>query len=57
MKNYNKDNPPIDCKCGCEVTEKRNTVRDENIGELEYTLHCKNCGEYLGTFEYGKWSY
>ena len=57
MKNYNKDNPPIDCKCGCEEKEKRNVVMQKDVGEVEYTLHCKKCGAYLGTFEYGHWDF
>ena len=56
MKNYNKDNPPIDCECGCEETKKRNVVTQDNI-EVEYALYCKKCGAYLGTFEYGHWDY
>lgn len=60
MKNYNKDNPPIDCKCGCEETEERNIYKEDINGifvKVEYTLHCKKCGAYLGTYEYGHWSY
>lgn len=55
-KNYNKDYPPIDCECGCEEKEMRNTVYQDDIA-VEYFLHCKKCGQYLGYFAYGHWEY
>ena len=51
---------PLTCDCGCKETEKRN-IRKEDIDgtpvEVEYSLHCKDCGRYLGSFEYGHWEY
>ena len=55
-KNYNKDYPPIDCDCGCEITEMRNKEFQGNL-VVEYSLYCKKCGKYLGHFAYGHWEY
>ena len=39
---------PLTCDCGCKETEKRN-IRKEDIDgtpvEVEYSLHCKDCGK------------
>lgn len=56
-KNYDKDHPPIDCSCGCTETEHRNVYTQEGVGEVEYKLHCKACGAYLGYFVYGHWEF
>ena len=54
------DSLPLDCDCGCEETEHRN-ISTENINgiptEVEYSLYCKKCGKYLGSFSYGHWEY
>lgn len=64
MKNYNRDNPPIDCDCGCEETLQVNIeympVPDDwkvIKQKAEYDLCCKKCGKYLGHFAYGHWEY
>lgn len=55
-----RDYPPIDCKCG-NYEEKRKIMHQETIDnkivDVEYIRYCKNCGKYLGHFDYGKWDY
>ncbi len=51
---------PITCDCGCKETEQRNIYKEDIGGilvEVEYSLYCKNCGRYLGSFAYGHWEY
>lgn len=47
---------PLVCECGCEDTIHKNSYYDE-IGEVEYDIHCAKCGQYLGRFAYGCWEY
>lgn len=57
------DNLPLNCGCGCKETEKRNISYEDLDGinmpavPVEYYLHCKKCGKYLGYFAYGHWEY
>jgi len=51
-----RDYPPIECDCGCVEKEVRNEHFEDAI-LVEYDLHCKECGSYLGHFAYGNWSY
>ena len=51
---------PITCDCGCKETEQRNIFSEDINGifvDVEYSLYCKNCGRYLGTYVYGHWEY
>lgn len=54
--NDDRDNPPIDCPCGCKETIKKGVYYEE-CEEVEYFLHCKACGTFLGHFSYGSWQY
>ncbi len=47
---------PLTCDCGSESTIHKNPYYDE-IGEVEYDLHCAKCDKYLGHFVYGGWEY
>ncbi len=54
------DDLPIECDCGCKETEKRNVYKEDINGiftPVEWSLYCKDCGRYLGHFEYGHWEY
>lgn len=51
---------PLTCDCGCKETEQRNIYKEDIDGifvEVEYSLYCKDCGRYLGHYEYGHWEY
>ena len=51
---------PLDCDCGCTETEEINVYKDYIRGiftPVEWDLHCKKCGRYLGHFAYGHWEY
>lgn len=51
---------PLKCDCGCTETERKNVCTEDIEGkkiEVEYSLYCKNCGKYLGSFSYGHWEY
>lgn len=56
----NMEGLPLDCDCGCTETEEKNVYRDDIGGiytPVEYDLHCKGCGKYLGHFFYGNWDF
>ncbi len=51
---------PLECSCGCNETEERNVCTDDILGiftPVEWDLHCKGCGAYLGHYHYGNWDY
>lgn len=50
------DELPLTCDCDSNETVHKNPYYDE-IGEVEYDLHCAECGKYLGHFVYGCWEY
>lgn len=46
---------PLECSCGCHETEERNICTDDILGiftPVEWDLHCKGCGAYLGHYYY-----
>lgn len=47
--------------CGSEDLEKYNIdyIKDDDgsILPAEYSVKCKECGEYVGSFSYGIWEY
>lgn len=54
------ENLPLDCGCGCTETEERNVYKEDICGTftpVEWDLHCKGCGKYLGHFAYGNWEF
>lgn len=51
---------PLKCDCGCVETEERNVYTQDINGiftPVEWDLHCKGCGQYLGHWAYGYWDY
>ena len=43
-----------DCKSkDSRNIEKRNIRREDSVGEVEYDVYCKECGEWLYSFSYG----
>lgn len=55
-----RDYPPIKCNCGNYEEERKNVHQEEidnKMVDVTFMRYCKNCGKYLGCFEYGVWSY
>lgn len=47
-------------KCNSTNFDKRNikTSKDEDGEfEVEFNLYCKDCGEYIVSFDWGHWEY
>lgn len=56
----NEESLPLTCGCGCKETEMRDVCMgkiDDTPVEVKYSLYCKDCGTYLGSYEYGHWEY
>lgn len=48
------------CDCGSDRTVHKDSIYEEIDGklyEVEYSLYCEQCREYLGHFCYGAWEY
>lgn len=56
-----KEAPEICFKCDTKEFIKENVIVDPcddgTLMEVTYDLYCKNCGQYLGSFEWGMWDY